>query len=175
MKTMKLKFGEVNELSFSYSIKGMVSEKLNSEKQIRFFLTNNENNNHVFKVETLTNGQAKVLIPANSSLKENIEYQGVLEVILGNRIFHPLVLPIVFEAPIEIKAELVAETPMPQDIDEEQKISTDIDQSVLKEAIFSERKKQVENQPAPKPTPRPKVSPEKEYLKNLIFEAWNDL
>lgn len=170
MKTVKLNFGELNELNFSYSIKGTTLEKLDSEKNFQFFLIDEENNKHVFPIESLDSGRMKVSIPASSELKENTEYRGVLEVTVGTRIFHPLTIPIVFES-TKIEVQLLSETP---DNTKEEIDFYEFNEAVLKQALFSEKKE------PPKPIkmevkpPVQKASPQKEYLKNLIFEAWKD-
>lgn len=204
---MRVKLGEQNELKFMLSIKGSTSDPTATQPKIRFMVTEAKTGMSVcFPMERLEEGLVGVTLPAlNGVFKENAEYTGQVEVIVGNRYFTPTTVGLVFEKEMEVEAApiLTEETKVAvEDLQEsaglgeetENEFSTVIkptpkpekkrpvvNEGALLDVLFSEEKPKAK--PAFTPSPKtpvtkpinPSVAKMKNSLKSMISEAWGDI
>ena len=106
---MAVKLGEVNELKFRLSIKGSTSDPEAREPKVRFMVTETKTGLSVcFPMEVKEEGVVKVMIPSLPGIfRENTEYTGNVEVIVGSRWFNPTTVGLVFEQDMEVEASPV--------------------------------------------------------------------
>lgn len=108
---VKIKLNESQELKFKLHVQGSTSEPDAQNPQFRFVLTEKEGTGLglIFPVKKEENGTVSVCIPSmdESIVKENKQYVGKMEVLMGSRYFTPTVLNIVFEKEFKITAEAI--------------------------------------------------------------------
>ena len=106
---MRVKLKENNELKFMLSIKGSTSDPSATQPLVRFMVEDPSSGiSMCFPMEKLEEGMVGVLIPDSIDVfKEDREYIGKVEVIVGNRYFTPTQVGLVFERELEIEASPV--------------------------------------------------------------------
>jgi len=115
MDSVKLKINESNQVKFKLHIQGTTSEPGAQDPEFRFVLSEQDDAGKntigfVFPVKKEENGTVSVVIPAmEGTLKENKNYLGKMEVLMGSRYFTPSTLQISFEKEFRITAEPIVE------------------------------------------------------------------
>lgn len=103
---INLKMDEDNSISFALSIEGYSSDaSLTSKPSVRFVMTEQRGAGFVLPAK-FENGEVSVDIPSSNLYVEGCEYNGKLEVFLGNRYFTPAELLIQFEKPLKVEAKI---------------------------------------------------------------------
>lgn len=104
---INLKMDEDNSVSFALSIEGYSSDaSLTSKPSVRFVMTEGRNGTGFVFPAKFEDGEVCVDIPSSTIYSENCEYDGKLEVFLGNRYFTPAELSIQFEKPLKVEATI---------------------------------------------------------------------
>lgn len=192
---MRVKLGELNELKFKLSIKGSTSDPDATEPRVRFLVTEKQTGISICLPMELNEGLVKVTLPNLPGIfRENSEYTGNVEVIVGSRYFNPTTVGLVFERDMEVQAapifseenhplaveELQEGKPQPEHEDEFSSVikpepkkfvkgSGKFDETMMKGVIFTEKQVQ-------KPVVlNASMQKTKNYLKSLIEEAWEEL
>lgn len=192
MKThsqVTMTLGEENELKFACSIKGLSSDSTSSPK-FRFLISEKGNPQGLslaLPAQQVSEGKLSVRVPNLDLFEEGKDYEGILEVIVGTRIFNPIALPMIFEQPVQVEAaqilnesetvaqvESVIKPPPPMPPEPPKKAFNPVSEKVALGVLFTERRE------PPKPVPvAPKVIPAtpeflaaKKQLKRMLEEAW---
>lgn len=103
---LKAKLGKTNELEFLLSIKGTSSDPMAIKPEVRFHLKEEKGSfGLVFPMDRVDNEKVKVSLPGDLPyFTEGKTYIGVVEVNLGNRLFAPTTVDIIFEKELEVTA-----------------------------------------------------------------------
>lgn len=103
---LKAKLGKANDLEFLLSIKGTSSDPMAVQPEVRFHLKEqNGGFGLLFPMERVDGEKVKVTIPGDLPyFNEGKVYTGIVEVNLGNRLFTPTTVNIVFEKELEVVA-----------------------------------------------------------------------
>lgn len=107
-----LKLDESNELGFKLTIQGMSTEPNSSTPICRFVVMESggsqDTMGYMFPVKKQDDGTVIVTIPPMKNIfKENKDYTGKIEILLGSRYFTPATMNIGFEKPVEVTVESV--------------------------------------------------------------------
>lgn len=192
---MRVKLGESNELKFMLSIKGSTSDPNAAHPLIRFMVTETKTGMSLcFPMQNIDENMVGVTIPDIPAIfREDADYTGKVEVIVGNRYFTPTQVGLVFEremeveaAPMLAEADYVPEAEEPEEFDAVIKPSrgAPVSSTLARSIVFNEKKTVVQAPPVAAPRPAPKkpvapVDPKKQQLKNklksLLVESWNEL
>ncbi|TXH11347.1 MAG: hypothetical protein E6R04_01855 [Spirochaetes bacterium] len=121
---LKAKLGKANDLEFLLSIKGTSSDPMAVQPQIRFHLKEESGPyGLLFPMERMDGEKVKVTIPGDLPfVQEGKVYTGIVEVNLGNRLFTPTTVNIVFEKEMEVIALPILEDEEQEEQIEEKKI-----------------------------------------------------
>lgn len=198
---MRVRLGEDNELRFSLSIKGSISDATAAKPKVRFMVTETKTGTSIcFPMENLGEGTMGVKIPNIPHIfKEGIEYLGQVEVIVGNRWFAPTTVGLVFERELKVEATpILSESPQetPREEEEEEEFSSFIKpepkaatkrsslvEGMALDILFSEKPIQQASVTPPSPQVQAPVKKPvnlglqkiKNNLKSMINEAWNEM
>lgn len=197
---MRVKLGELNELKFKLSIKGSTSDPDAIEPKIRFLITEKQTGMSVCLPMEMNEGLVKVTLPNLPGVfRENSEYTGNVEVIVGSRYFNPTTVGLVFEREMEVEAapifseesrqlsveELQEKKPQYESEDElssvikpnPTKSVKGFDETMMKSVIFTEKQVQKPVIAIPKKpiVVNATMQKTKNYLKAMIAEAWEEL
>lgn len=132
---LKAKLGKTNELEFLLSIKGTSSDPMAIKPEVRFHLKEEKGSfGLIFPMDRVDNEKVKVALPGDLPyFAEGKTYIGVVEVNLGNRLFAPTTVNIIFEKEPEVIALPIFEKEEPV-VTEQEKID-------LEEAVEAVEKK----------------------------------
>ena len=101
-----LELDEVNNLDFEFSIKGSSTSPDKLSTIIRFCIEDKETKiSYLFPTKKKENNTVSVLIP-KGILSESKQYEGKLEVLVGNRYFAPLVVDIELNKTLKVEAKI---------------------------------------------------------------------
>lgn len=165
---LKAKLGKANELEFLLSIKGTSSDPMAIQPEVRFHLKEQSGGfGLIFPMERIGGEKVKVSIPGDLPyFNEGRVYTGIVEVNLGNRLFMPTTVDIIFEKELEVVALpiLVKEEEEPQ---EEEKVELEEVFAhgekpralSLLDVAFPEQKKKAASKATPPPAAPPKKAP----------------
>ena len=103
----ELSLEETNDLTFSVAIEG--TDDPNIRPQVRLVFERGDRS-YGFKGNWDMEGEVNVTIPPMKGIFKEGTYQAHLEVIVADRYFKPLELPIRFKAPLKIVAEVKSKT-----------------------------------------------------------------
>jgi hypothetical protein len=164
---INLKLKTENVLEFSLAIKGSISESTQANSAIRFTITDTSSGISVSFPARKEKGMVTAIIPPMSQMfREDVVYEGKLEVIFGNNYFNPINLNLQFEAALEIEGTLVKRE---RPIVEEKKTQHEDEfiNSVIKQASPKQSAKGVEQKifqkamfSTGKPSPTPTIGEE---------------
>lgn len=103
---LKAKLGKANDLEFLLSIKGTSSDPMAVQPEVRFHLKEQAGGfGLLFPMERVDGEKVKVTIPGDLPyFNEGKVYTGIVEVNLGNRLFTPTTVNIIFEKELEVVA-----------------------------------------------------------------------
>jgi hypothetical protein len=113
---LKVKLDKANELEFLLSIKGTSSDPMAVQPVVKFHLKEEKSEfGLVFPMERVDGEKVKVTIPGTLPyFAEGKNYTGIVEVNLGNRLFMPTTVDIIFERELEVIALPILEKEEPK-------------------------------------------------------------
>ncbi len=132
MDSVKFKIDEENQIRFKLHVQGTTSEPGATEPEFRFVLSSrniSEAGNsigYVFPAKKEHDGIVSVTIPVmeGTLIKENKEYIGKMEILIGSRYFTPSTMTIVFEKEFKITAEAIVDNKSKSVLSETQSTTT---------------------------------------------------
>lgn len=200
---MRAKLGVLDELKFKLSIKGETSDPESVTPKARFMVTEVKTGISVCLPMVMESGVATVVIPTLPGvLKENTDYIGSVEVIVGKLWFNPTTIRLVFESDIEVESmPIFSEKPELQGtlLKEEEEViedfsdiikpsarpvkskpailPTEFESSLLKGVLFTENTPRSQPQPVKaKPAEQKKIlpNPNQEKMKKSLKSMISD-
>lgn len=180
LPTIKMKLNESNDLRFAISMNG---GSLNEDEKpvVRFVVIENDTGvSFGFPMNLEENGTCSVCIPKLPQVfKEDMEYTGNVEIVVGSEWFNPASIKLVFESqtPPIITEELekidgvINSEPM---LEETKEFQPEF-QNLARQVLFAEKPKPKPKQVVPTKTLSPELQKAKQALKTLLFEAWSDM
>lgn len=168
---IRVKLGKPNELKFELSVKGSTSDPEASQPKIRFLISEAKGGPALsLPMSRVKEGVWAVNIPpVPGVLREDGEYTGLVEVIVGNMWFNPTTVGLVFEQEVEVLAAPLLEedqkTPVLEEAQEDEgeeaflsvlkktapKKTMKLNEGATLDILFGAFKTEEEEQPAPPP------------------------